>query len=587
MATPLTPEEMARFNAQFGLAPPMPAGPAMLPPPEQVPLSNLRPGSQEALAGLNLPPGVSGQTAMELPSLKPGQVADFGAPEPIAPSPPAALDGPGMPRMPGHGEGAGPPMQLSYPPARMVPGGWQSAERVTEGAHEVPEEAKQLQNFGLRQQQSGINVAREGERAQASQEAAQLGATADAYNDQIAEIRARESRRASDMEQARVRYETAVEGAAKQAEVSPGRIWAGGGGGAAAALATIGVALGQFGASLNGGPNTAMQMIEGMIDRDLQSQRDNLAKAQNNVAAQKGVLGEMRANFGDERQADIAAKDALLLTTDLKLKQFAAEAKDPAAKARALDLSGQLTQRRGALLQQWSATEEGNIRLREKYTPAHMVGGPPGAGTVATKEADSRLITLDDGSRLQLKDEKAATKAADMLTSVRKVEKLANDLDKVRAQVGTYVPGTKGAAEAQRLGGQLLFAIKDAEQTGALDKGSVAIIESTLGTPDGIFSRAGQKALGYAKDARGSFNEYLKANGARQIREGYARDQGGAVVPTQAFEGKSVASALVPKGFRAAGGVEAPAQPKMPTTKQFDPDAVGRVLTERKKGSKK
>jgi hypothetical protein len=478
----------------------------------------------------------------------------------------------------------GGPMQLSYPPVRNVAAAWQNKGRVTEGAHEVPEEAKADIMGGLDKQEGaaasrGLNEAQYRER-----EMALFDLEADRAKSEAIDANARAAGRKAKLDEATAKFNDLTQRAAEQGDVDPNKFFGDRGAGVGF-LAAIGVALGQASASLGGGPNAALQIVEGALDRSLQAQKMQLDETRGQRTEQKGVLAEMRANFADEREADLAAKDAMLGAAELRLKALGSEAQSNEAKARANEMIGAIQEKRGAVRQQWSALADGNIKLSEQYIPAHTVGGPPRA-TPASKEADERLVTLDDGTTYQARSAEDAKKIRAQLAGTRQIESLARDLDKTRDKTSTYIPGTKSAADAESLGAQMLYAFKDTEQAGTVDKGLIESFEKLVGDPRGITSRSGQRALNYAERKREAIISALKANGARVVQEGYATDQNGNVVPTQKYAGQSVANALTPKTFQPAGGGEAPKDPKMPALKTFDPAAT-QIQLEKRRTAKK
>lgn len=110
----------------------------------------------------------------------------------------------------------------------------------------------------------------------------------------------------------------------------------------------IGMVLSGLGSGGSGQPNMAAQFINNQIDRDIAAQKSNLGKQENLLSA------NMR-QFGN-------AKDALEMTRVMqndiystKLKEAAAKSMDPVAKARALQMAGQLDIQSAPLLQQMAA----------------------------------------------------------------------------------------------------------------------------------------------------------------------------------------------------------------------------------------
>ena len=76
-------------------------------------------------------------------------------------------------------------------------------------------------------------------------------------------------------------------------------------------LAGIAVALGQFGASLTGGQNAALGIINNMIDRDIQAQRDEIENARADLDVTKNRMAFLRQEMGDSQAAEDRAKQEL------------------------------------------------------------------------------------------------------------------------------------------------------------------------------------------------------------------------------------------------------------------------------------
>lgn len=92
----------------------------------------------------------------------------------------------------------------------------------------------------------------------------------------------------------------------------------------------VAVALGALGSSLparmggHGGPNYAMQIIEKAIDRDIMAQQSDIDNKRAGVGLQMNMLGQMRQQFADDRQAKAAAKIAMLDVFKADLEKTAA-----------------------------------------------------------------------------------------------------------------------------------------------------------------------------------------------------------------------------------------------------------------------
>jgi hypothetical protein len=98
-------------------------------------------------------------------------------------------------------------------------------------------------------------------------------------------------------------------------------------------LQGIGLILGGMGSGITGGPNLAFQKMQMDIDRDIQSQRDDLGKKQNLLSNNLAQTQNLRA----------ASELTRLQTNDIvssHLKQLAYQAQDPIQKANLQSISG-------------------------------------------------------------------------------------------------------------------------------------------------------------------------------------------------------------------------------------------------------
>lgn len=128
----------------------------------------------------------------------------------------------------------------------------------------------------------------------------------------------------------------------------------------------IGLILGGMGAGLTGGENQALAFLNKQIDRDIASQRDELGKRENLLSANFKQFGNMRdaTNMTRVMQNDIVSA---------KLNKAAAEAKDPIAKARALEAVGKLNKESAAIVGQTAMFRTITAGARNGTVPPEMV----------------------------------------------------------------------------------------------------------------------------------------------------------------------------------------------------------------------
>ena len=158
-------------------------------------------------------------------------------------------------------------------------------------------------------------------------------------------------------------------------------------------FAGLAVALGSFGASLTGGPNYAMQIVDSRINRELDAQRSELDKAKGKVTELGRLLQRNEDLLGDATKARTLAR----------AQTFEALAKDIEARK----VGGELTARQAQVrddLKARAAAEMDKISagIRETQTKAELV---PAAGRQA------RAAAAATAARAASKEERETRKA--------------------------------------------------------------------------------------------------------------------------------------------------------------------------------
>lgn len=107
----------------------------------------------------------------------------------------------------------------------------------------------------------------------------------------------------------------------------------------------IGLILGGIGSGLTGQENMAFKYLNTQIDRDIESQKVNMDKKKNLMSYNMQMLGNLRdaTQMTKAMQMDVVSN---------KLKQAAAQAQDPIARARALQEAGKIDQQIAPMMQQ-------------------------------------------------------------------------------------------------------------------------------------------------------------------------------------------------------------------------------------------
>jgi hypothetical protein len=124
-------------------------------------------------------------------------------------------------------------------------------------------------------------------------------------------------------------------------------------------LGALAMMFGGAASAYTGGPNQAMQLIQSSIDRDIQSQREQFARARGRV---KGLDSDFARNmriFGDEKLAILETQRQKLGQVDAKVDQMTSMMHGPEAAARRELIKGQLAQQNALIADKIQQLGEG------------------------------------------------------------------------------------------------------------------------------------------------------------------------------------------------------------------------------------
>ncbi len=306
---------------------------------------------------------------------------------PAAPAPPAPEAPRGPDPTPGQAYAAAMLSQGRYVPGRAAvdPENLNAnrravrvAQTVSGGLEETPEEkAERLEAERTRKRQNEADMA-DLNAANAEMTAAAEQRRTDAYNATLAadiERRDAENRRRkidADYESKRASAQKELD-AANEMKVDPDRFFREKGT-ASRVLSAIGVALGAYGASVNGGPNFALEIVNKSIDRDIDAQMDEIRRkgaAANNAVSELSRRYDLSVDEAREL-AKMAAHNYVAARADMTAAQMGtAEAKQKAVAMR-LQLSQQMAQHEASLANLY----KGRVTTQSQFMdPQRATGG--------------------------------------------------------------------------------------------------------------------------------------------------------------------------------------------------------------------
>ena len=244
------------------------------------------------------------------------------------------------------------------------------------------------------QQQATIEGAAAGAKA-AAEEAAYHEQQTALLKKQEAEVVAEEQRREKAMAEQQAKVDQALSDYGSM-KIDPDRYWHNKSTGEKV-LAGIAIALSSIGQGLQavGGvaaPNQAMKVISDSIERDIEAQKMDIQLKRDQVQGQQNILNDMRARFGDERQAETAARMIGLEVAKSQLAQFGLNHQSEVVQANAKLLYGQIAEK-----QQQYALDLQKQALDAQKT---MMANPAMKEALAQKIAEKVLNNQIDPSQL-------------------------------------------------------------------------------------------------------------------------------------------------------------------------------------------
>lgn len=275
-----------------------------------------------------------------------------------------------------------------------------------------------------------------------------------------------------------------------------------------AILMGIGAAIGGALSARTGQPNESMKSLDNTIETDLQLQRDAANRKQANVGNQQNIISLMRAKFGDERQADLAAEVAQRNIVGMHLDRLGAKAKDRETEAKIGIVKADNDAKLAELQGKWD-----QLTHYAAYTGAPKVDS-------ATQ---GRMIQLEDGRTVLAPTTEEAAKLRLHGAAIKDLERTAKEIDKLRSDPKAYDPTgmTDSSVELKRLAAEMTLNVRRIEDIRSPGKGTSDLAKEIIGNPESLLSHTGARALAYAASERKNFDTAVRGLGGEQVQRGY------------------------------------------------------------------
>lgn len=258
--------------------------------------------------------------------------------------------------------------------------------------------------------------------------------------------------------------------------IDPDRLWKERGTGARIG-AVLAAALGGFGAALTGTRNSALDIINAAIDRDIQAQKENLANRRGSLEDMRGVYSVARTITSDAIEQEDAARVLALDGVEAKLKEFGATTQSEMVQARVGEMLAQIDQEKQALMANLaqSVADRTVTTTTEQTVP---VGG--GGGAAARPDGGIRGAEVIDPEAFQALDETQRRNVHSAVEAHRTLQRSFDTMMSLRREHGTEVmPGeVTGRYDTARM--TAIGALTQLMKSGVLNEGEREYFEGQI-----------------------------------------------------------------------------------------------------------
>lgn len=286
-------------------------------------------------------------------------------------------------------------------------------------------------------------------------------------------------------------------------EVDPNRRWKSMSTGGQIGTA-ISLMLGALGAALTKGPNYALDMYEKAIDRDIDAQKSEIAKAQSVVGLKNNMLSQIMAKGGSERQAAAALRAQKLDEAQAYMRAEAMRTGSAEAAAQAdAAIAAAEERKQKALAELKLATQD---RVTIQTSPA---------SNSAMADITKRAVGLPGGGVAYAPDDESARKIREQSATTMSIHDKTNRLIALtKNHTGKVVPG-QVKDEVKSLITDLVQDYAKAKQAGAMSDDEFDRMAGLFKDPSSLFvadSRAISAAQTFRQRSDAQFINTLRAN---------------------------------------------------------------------------
>jgi hypothetical protein len=295
------------------------------------------------------------------------------------------------------------------------------------------------------------------------------------------------------------------------------------------------------------GTNSYAERIDKIVEREIRAQENNLARKMQGTQARMSLLGQMRQTYKDENLARAQAKALMLEAHKTEMLAYAATFDSPTIATRAaqgangvdrqiaslkIDEAAKAAAAAAAAARFREAQLEKEREFKLKVYQAETGRISAVAADKATKKGndlEGRFVALGtnpDGSAhgVSARDDVSARKLEAKMAASRRIIEQAEEALRLRKEAGItgrvaqYHPAAmvftpQWKTDVRSIEADLLGAIKEAKELGALDNGVERFAKPMQGKLDSLTGEADDKLNRLIESTKREMETYLRATG--------------------------------------------------------------------------
>ncbi len=279
-------------------------------------------------------------------------------------------------------------------------------------------------------------------------------------------------------------------------------------------LLTLSAALGGFSQAKGGGPNVGLSIIDDLINQDIDSQKHAIELKKGRIGDMKGIYADAVRRFGNNEQAEAAARIAMNQSMAAKVRQYGAVAKSESASANAELVDSALKLKSDQIM----ADMNKNVQAQTVMTGGGVAGGKGGP----QKLEEDRLVTMPDGKTYYAPTPKVAEAHNKLVKSLQTYDTLTTEAIKLRNDPQSFNPLSDKHSQLEGINAKLSDIEKDVNDLGAVTKTDTTL----MGVGPGMATSWKPGVAARIALAQKNAREQMKkiSGGLFEVKTGFAPD---------------------------------------------------------------